>query len=216
MSTLREQIERYALLALEKQDKFFRLAGEHLFELDLEKGLARFGRAIEFPCQVLGTQSDNTLTWLWAWSEAQEEIPETLLRSSREMRSWALRENVPEAAEPSVDLDRADGRALAMVAVEVCGASSFYRDPYEGGALYLLLFGRAIDDQAALTGQRMAYHVRELSRQYDISPRETLLAYFRAKGLQADFSGRTLSCLLESGEPFTMEFDAHGMPVEQE
>lgn len=210
MSRFMRYFEEYALLALEKEDKLQRLAGEHYFELDQDAGMARFGRDLAFPCQILGTQSDNTLSWLWAWSEAQEDIPEGLIRSSLEMRAWGLREGVPEATDPYVDLDRADGRMLTMVSAEVCGASSFYRDPYDGGALFLLLSGSAIDGQPPLNGQRLAFHLRSLSQEHEIDPRRALLAYFRARGITPAERGSAVSCRLASGEPFFMEFDEEG------
>lgn len=216
MSTLIRHFENFALLALEKEDKLLRLVGEHFFELDLDAGLARFGSDLAFPCQVLGTQSDNTLSWLWAWSEAQEDIPEGMIRAALEMRDWGLREMVPEATEPAVDLDRADGRMLAMIAAEVCRASCFYRDAYEGGALFLLLSGSAIDGQPSLDAQQLSRHLRTLSQEHEINPRQALLAYLRARGLSVEERDASVTCRLGNGEQFLMEFDDQGRLLDQE
>jgi drug/metabolite transporter (DMT)-like permease len=56
------------------------------------------------------------------------------------LRAWGEKEGLQEFTLPSVDLDRADGTMLSLIASEVCKASGYYRDPYEGGALFLLLF----------------------------------------------------------------------------
>lgn len=216
MSKLIQHFENFALLALEKEDKLTRLVGEHFFDLDLEAGFARFGSDLAFPCQVLGTQSDNTLSWLWAWSEAQEDIPLGLIRAALEMRDWGLREGVPEASEPAVDLDRADGRMLAMIATEVCKASCFYRDPYDGGALFLLLSGSVIDGQPSLDAQRLALHLQTLSLEHEINPRQALLSYFGTKGISVDDRGTAVTCRLESGETFLMAFDDQGRILDQQ
>ncbi len=210
MSTLTEYFERCALLSLEKQDKLGRLVGEHMSEPDLDAGKVRFGNGLEFPCQVLGTVSDNTLTWLWAWSGEQAEIPEDLMQSALGLKTWGEREGIPEFSEPEISLDRADGHVISMIASEVCAASCYYRDPHEGGALFLLLFGRSIDRQPSLNRARLSYHLSELASSYEVNQRKTLLAYLRAKKLAPRESVLMVACTLESGETLNMEFDAGG------
>ena len=151
-NTLQAYLEQYALLSLEKQDKLESLIGEHLHELDLDAGTIRFNE-LQFPVQVIGTESYNTLTWLWAWADEQEEIPASLTQSAIQLRIWGAEAGIPEFTMPSVDLNRADGSALAMIAAEVCKASCYYRDGYEGGAAYLLLFDRTIDSRRPSTGR---------------------------------------------------------------
>ena len=96
MSKLIDQFERTALLSREKQDDLFRFLGEHALDLDLEAGIARFSSGLEAPFQVLGTESDNSLTWLWAWSEEQAELPANLLQSAVQLRSWGAAEGLPD------------------------------------------------------------------------------------------------------------------------
>ena len=156
MSTFIEYLEKYALVSLEKQEKFRRLIGEHTRELDLDSGLIRFDSDLVFPFQVLGTESNNTLTWLWAWSEEQTEIPPNLIKSSFELKDWGNRHRIREFMMPSVDLNGADGHAISLIATEVCRASCYYRDPYEGGTVYVLIFGKTIDEQPPLDFSRLS------------------------------------------------------------
>src|SRR5512143_1441503 len=88
-------LERYALLSLEKQDKLESLIGAHLHELDLDAGTIRFD-ALQFPVQVVGTESYNTLTWLWAWADEQAELPANLIQSAVQLRSWGTEADIPE------------------------------------------------------------------------------------------------------------------------
>ena len=91
MSALTDYLEQSALISLEKQDKLALLIGEDTYDLDLDAGKIRFDNSLEISFQVLGTESDNTLIWLWAWADEQtEEIPADLLRASREIRDWGL------------------------------------------------------------------------------------------------------------------------------
>lgn len=210
MSRLLEQFERSSLLALEKQDKLAAAAGEHFLEFDLDTGKAKLGSSLECSIQVLGTQSDNTLTWLWAWSEEQGEVPEALIASALGLREWGARQGVREFTEPEIDLDRADGVTIAMIAVEAAGASCYYRDAYDGGSLYLLLSSEAIDRQPPLGARRLAFHLRELAAEHGINPRNTLLAYLRARGIPFSEEGASVRCLLANGEEFSMGFDEQG------
>ena len=211
MNTLIHYLEQYALLSLEKQDKLAFLLGDHTYDLDLEAGKIRFNDDREFPFQVLGTESDNTLTWLWAWAEEQTEVvPENLFQAAQQLRDWGHHVGVPEFTSPAVDLDRADGRVLSMIAVELCRASCFYRDAYEGGAAFVLLFDKKIDAQPSFDLARLARHYLDVISQYPLDHRNTLLSYLRAKGLSPVETAWTVLCDLESGESLNAVFDNAG------
>ncbi|HLA05089.1 MAG TPA: hypothetical protein VJZ16_03795, partial [Syntrophales bacterium] len=127
MSKLTTFFEQYALLALERQEKLAALVNGHTSELDLESGKIIFDNRLELPFQVLGSESDNTLTWLWAWSEEQTEIPEHLLISSLQLKDWGKHEGIEEFTIPSVDLSRADGHVLSLISSQISSASCYYR-----------------------------------------------------------------------------------------
>lgn len=209
MRTLTSYFEQFALLSVERQEKFGRVIGEHFIEKDLDSGLARFSPELEFSFQVLGTESENTLTWLWAWAEEQTELPDDLLKSSLRMRAWGQQENIRECTTASVDLHIADGRIFSAIASEVCQASCYYREPYEGGALFLLLFGNAIDRQPSLDVGGLTRGFSDLMV-YPFNHRNSLVSYLNAKGLTFTSSEDAVTCRLDSGEDLRAEFDAAG------
>jgi hypothetical protein len=210
MNRLLEYFQQYALLSLEKQDKLDRLIGDRLSELDLDAGKIRFGSVLEFPFQVLGAASDNTLTWLWAWSEEQAEMPEGLMQSALELKAWGVREGLPEFSGPETDVNRADGHMISLIASMVIKASCYYCDSYQGGALFLLLFGEAIDSQPPFDRARLVHHLTELGSAYEVDQRKMLLAYLRARDLAFVEDARKVTGRLESGEMVDMEFDERG------
>lgn len=210
MRTLKDCLEQYALIALEKRDKLAFLISEHTYDLDLDAGRIRFNEDIEMPFQVLGTESDNTLTWLWAWADEQTEVPPDLLRAAKQLRDWGAREGFPELTLPSLDLDQADGQALALIGTEVCGANSWYRDAYEGGAAYLLLYDRRIDAQPSFDLSRLSRWFLDLAFRYDLNHRNALQSYLRIKGLSPIETGGRITATLETGESLNAEFDAAG------
>jgi hypothetical protein len=208
-NTILAYLERYALLSLEKQDKLESLTGEHLHEVDPDAGRIRFN-GLEFPMQVLGTESANTLTWLWAWADEHTELPASQLQSAIELRNWGAGEGVAEFTMPSVDLNRADGHAVAMIGAEVCKASCYFQDAYEGGAVFLLLFDRTIDNQPSFDRARLLLRLSDLFSRYDLDHRNTLLSYLRHKGIPFTEQGAFLAFELESAEHVQVEFDRNG------
>lgn len=208
--TLQACLEQYALISLEKRDKLERLVSEHIYELDLDTRTIRFSNGLEIPYQVLGTESDNTLTWLWAWAEEQTEVPMTLLSAAFKLKDWGEREGIREFTSPSVDIDQADGYAIALVSAQICKASSFYRDDYEGGAAFLLLFDERIDGQPSFDRARLMQQFSELISRVELNHRNTLLSYFLLKGLYPAEQGSLVSCELENGERVIAEFDESG------
>jgi hypothetical protein len=208
-NTLQSYLEQYALTSLEKRDKLESVIGEHQHELDLEAGTIRFNE-LQFPVQVIGTESYNTLTWLWAWADEQSEIPASMLQSAVQLRIWGAEAGIPEFTMPSVDLDRADGQAIAMIAAEVCKASCYYRDSYEGGALYLLIFDKIIDSQPSFDRQRLLTGLADLHSQYELNHRIAVLSYLTEKGLSPVEQRNMINCELESGERLIAEFDEAG------
>lgn len=210
MNILTEYLEQFALLSLEKQEKLAILIGEHSAELNLEEGMIQFNEGVLFPFQVLGTESDNSLTWLWGWAEEQPEIPLNRLSSAYLMKDWGEKAGIPEFTKPSVDLTRSDGRAISLISSEICGASCSYQDSYEGGAVYLLLFGEAIDQQPSFDVAGLSRQFSEVLSLYDLNERTALLSYLRKKGLPFSEDNQTLSAELETGEKLTAIFDEKG------
>ncbi len=211
MNSITEYLEQFALRSLEKQDKLALLLGDYAYDLDLDTGKIRFNDGLEISFQVLGTESDNTLIWLWAWAEEQtEELPADLHLASRELRDWGSRKGVREFTLPSVDLHKADGHVLSMIASELCNASCYFRDAYEGGSAYLLFFDKRIDAQPSFDLSRLSRRFLDLISRYELNHRKTLLSYLRIKKLLFAETGPAITCELDSGERLSAEFDDAG------
>jgi hypothetical protein len=210
MKSIQSYLEKYALLSLEKQEKFARLIGEHTLEFDFESGLMRFSGEREFPFQVLGTESNNTLTWLWAWADEQAEINPALLKASLKMKSWGEQEGISECTSPSIDINRADGTILSLIACQICDAACYYQDSYDGGALFLLLFGQDIERQPPLDAEALARQFSNLAALFEVNHRNALRSYLEEKGLPLSEEETAITGELETGEVVRAEFDHAG------
>jgi len=210
MSTINEYFEQCALLSLEKQEKFDRLTGEHFAEFDLDAGILKINNDLALPFQVLGTQSDNTLTWLWAWSEEHADVQPDQITAALQLKEWGLKNNIEEFCIPEVDIERADGMKISLIAAEVCKASCYYRDAYEGGSAYVLLSGAGIDRQPPFELSGFLRAFTDLASRYDLNHRNMVQFYLRKKGLPFVEDGAMIIGKLESGEEIRMEFNSSG------
>src|SRR5262249_23614882 len=71
--TFSELVDRHIGLFVRKQMALSDFLGKHSYRFDLGKGTIDFGKGPGlfgkrrvYPCQVLGTESETSGTWLWA------------------------------------------------------------------------------------------------------------------------------------------------------
>lgn len=136
--------DEHAFSSLEKQLHLSDLHGEHGWEFDLETGVLTFDEKHHYASQVLGTESHDSDTWLWAWANNASGIPAKFLKAARQMRAHGKEHGVAELTEPKVSLSVAEGHYLAIIAAGLCEAKAYYRGPYEGGALFVLITDDAL------------------------------------------------------------------------
>ena len=149
------------------------MINESPYELDLH--FPGQSASTRIPIQILGTESDNTLTWLWA--DEQTEIPTAPTVNRNTGKELGRGEKLAEFTPPSVDLNKTDGLALTLIASEVCKASSYFQDDYDGGAAFLLVSDKIIDNQPSFDRARLLVRLSELLVRYDLHHQNTLLAY---------------------------------------
>lgn len=150
---LRRMFDRSIGVALDRQSWLANRIGEAAWDVDMITGLMRFedpktGAVITTACQFLGTESIATNTWLWAWANETSGIPTSLLKTARALGQLGSERGVPEFSAPSLDLADVDGHTLAVVASAALPVAGYHRAPYDGGALYVLLAGPELVEEA--------------------------------------------------------------------
>ena len=121
-----------------------------------------------------------------------------------------MQNGIDEFCIPEIDIERADGMMISLIAADVCKASCFYRDAYEGGAVFVLLSGAGIDRQLPFDLSGLLKSFTDLASRYDLNHRNVLLSYLRMKGLPFVEDGAMVTGKLESGEEIRMEFSDSG------
>jgi hypothetical protein len=102
--------------------------------VEIRAGTAPFGE-LTFAIQLLGTEAEGDNSWLWAWANDGSSLPEPILLSSRRLRAIGETRGPKLLATPALSLMEWSGHQIAMVCTGLLGTASYYRGPYDGGAL---------------------------------------------------------------------------------
>ena len=129
----------HCIVSYDKQDRLADLIGQDAWQFEVGSGLLSFGNQYHWQTQLLGTESEASRTWLWAWANVESNIPDHLLAVSLALKAHGEQYGIPELTEPQVSLDQIDGHTLALFASGICEANAYYRCPYEGGALFVMI-----------------------------------------------------------------------------
>lgn len=122
--------------AIARQNAFGAVIGSDGWNVDPMHGTIAFGKR-EFPCGMIGSESEMGNTWLWSWAHTESGLPENAAAPSRRAKR-SLRD-CEEFTAAKFELDELhNGHNLSMVTTCVSGKDvCYYRCPYDGGALFV-------------------------------------------------------------------------------
>lgn len=204
-------LEDHGLRALDRQLHLQDLLGEADWLLDQDAGTITFGGGEPWPAQVLGTESDADASWLWAW--ANPSVPAALTSDARAVMAYGASNGIDQFGEAKVKTGGIlSGETFAMIAAGLLDADGYYRGPFDGGAVFVILRLPAdVPRQVHGDGLRA---VRTLSYAPLALPigltRGSLERYLAWIGLTVDPSGQSLVARDAAGQSVTIEFDRHG------
>ncbi len=122
--------------AIARQNAFGAVIGSDGWNVNPMHSMIKFGER-EFPCGIIGTESEIGGTWLWGWAHTESGLPENASAPSR--RAKRTLGYCAEFTTAKFELDELhNGHNLSMVTV--CAAEKnacYYRCPYDGGALFV-------------------------------------------------------------------------------
>lgn len=138
-SLLSKEWSSHAAPSFGEQLHLSSLVGECDWHFDVSTGLLSYGNQYCWHTQLLGTESEVDGSWLWAWANTASNIPAQLLVASLALKAYGEQHGIPELTTPQLPLDQIDGHTLSLLASGICEANAYYRCPYEGGALFVLI-----------------------------------------------------------------------------
>jgi len=207
---------RYAGISFDKQVALDEMLGDHSWDLDLKAGAITFStgsllrkKKHTFQIQVLGTESEEDHTWIWAWANDAVEIPRTLLKFSLGLKQWGARRKIKELSEGQFELGERTGHHVAMIASALCKADCYYRGGFETGAVYVLISDPAFTREDVTTPcVRVATVFSTLISALEIPDHHAaLIAYLKEYGVEPQTDGASLIAKSEAGEELAAKFD---------
>jgi hypothetical protein len=133
-------IARALIGSFAKQLHISGLIGESSWEFDVATGTLSFGNGLHWQAQILGTESYQNNTWLWAWANTGSNLPPALIQASLQIKQFGEQQQIPELTAPQIPItDEINGHVLSMIVSGICDADAYYRGPYDGGAAFLLI-----------------------------------------------------------------------------
>lgn len=137
--TLQDAFDTHAVSAWAKQMHLNELVGEADWELDIDAGQVAFSNGRRWSIQILGSESHQSDTWLWAWANTKSGLPDSLLQMAQQVRAFGEQHDIDELIQPDMPLDWGDSHLLGTIAAGLCEADAYYRCPHSAGAVCVLI-----------------------------------------------------------------------------
>jgi len=185
MSTFQDHFADHAASSFARQMAFGDVIGERPWNIDIKKGVLRFGDDLEFPVQLLGTHAFESGTWLWVWANTQSNLPPRLIEAALHIRQLGEAQTVEAFTQPSLQLGDITDHMIAMTCSGLEGGRCYYRAPYEGGALFVLLDDVPAEALAPVSLPRVNTVLMEVISQFDVDHRRMVTSFLRQQGLHA-------------------------------
>ncbi len=148
--------DQHAAATFDKQSFLNDIVGSLDWQFDMEAGILSFGKKYQWNVQVLGTESEESSSWLWAWGNEASGIPDRLLEAANSLRQLGADQGLSELCDSQLPTDEYDGHFWSVLATGLCHGDAYYRGPYEGGAVFLVIkdsrYGREIAEPLARLG----------------------------------------------------------------
>jgi hypothetical protein len=193
--------------AMARQLALADVVGECSWQLDLTTGVITIGDDHHYPVQLLGSESYQTDTWLWAWANTESDLPPAVLVLVDEVRRFGEVIGVIELVEPSFRLEWADGHQLALLTGGLT-ERPYYRALYDGGALFLLLDDAGEEVLAPVAPERAATTISQVLQLYPVDHRAMITAFLDQQGWRiATTAGDGMSARHPCGSTMQIDFD---------
>ncbi len=141
-----ELYQQFALESFAKQSHLVNLVGEADWQLDTEAGKLTFNNGHCWQCQILGTEAEESSTWLWAWANRQSDVADEVVQAAQWLKEYGEQHNIRHFVEPTLPINEVDGRFIATLATGLLSAQGYYCGPYDGGGIFLLITDESVPE----------------------------------------------------------------------
>lgn len=121
-------------------EREFHISRYKRWRYDLEQGTLTFSREgepkVRATIQAIGSASDATKTWQWAWANAS--LPGNVTKAAAMMRAFGEREKLTQLTAESLVSDDYVGWEMTALAAKQLDAKGAYRCQDNRGLLYVI------------------------------------------------------------------------------
>lgn len=208
-------LTRHIAASFDKQLHLMELVAGLDWQIDVTSGVLSFGDRYNWRIQLLGTESEESGTWLWAWANTASGLSSDLLSSARALLILGQLREIAELTQPELSLLNVDVHSLAMIASGLCQANGYYRAPYDGGALFVLIHDETFPTARPLPLARICSVFPQAISSVSIPDhRLALSAYLEYYGLHGKDENGRLVVVQEEQTVLTAEFDEQNRLLE--
>ena len=205
---LSSTFDQHAAATFDKQSFLNDVVGELDWEFTMDTGVLGFGGLHRWRAQFLGTQAEQSGTWMWGWANEASAIPDKLLACANSLRKLGADKDISEMTQGRLSADELDGHFWSILATGLCKANAYYRGPYEGGAIYLLIKDTNYVQQVDHPLARLATVFPQAISTYTIgNHRHALTGHAEFLGLSVQPNGNAIIVADSQGKQLSAEFD---------
>ena len=127
------------------------------------------------------------------------------------MKKLGEAQGISELAEPTSKVsERISGHSLSMIACGMLDGKAYYRGPYDGGAVFLLITDPAYPNAIVDPVARMLFCFPQLISQMDCDHRQALRGYCEYFGLDRVERDSSINIVRDGMGLIQADFDASG------
>ena len=174
---------------------------DNSWHADLETGTIAFGTDRERVCamQVLGSFSNESETWLWAWENDRAPIPEALMQQALELRAFGEENNLELFTVGCFDASFDDLLFIGFVASGMFASSAYFIAHYGNGMMLVTIESEEIDQFPVIDLARIPNVFTQVIGSYELEHRPALLHYLAQKGYTAIETANAIRVDVDAG-----------------
>lgn len=196
--------------SLDRYTHLLEIAQGQPWKYQAETGRLVFGEGLSFQAQVLGYEAMDSQSWLWAWAQTGIPLPETQIKSACSLKSFGEKKDVPEFVSPQCPLSAVTGEQIAMVACGLFNAQAYFRGPYAGGAMLLLIQDTQFPTSQTSPTERVLSTFPRVVFSFEIHHKRAFMAYLNHYHLES-FEENGVTVVTEGRrEVMEAEFNENG------
>ena len=198
--------------SLHKNAHLLDLIGDAGWDFSMEEGRLRFDNGMAFRAEVVGSESDQSDTWLWAWANDASGIPLPLTDAARIAKAHGTTHSILELTTPQLKLSEdLHGYYLSAVVSGLVSANAFYACPHEAGSVFLLIRDDSFPLESAGTEElvlRICSIFPQVVMNFTVSDHALALeCYLQSAGLTAEREKKKIVAWKDGRKLLKAKFD---------